>query len=262
VVVRAQAYVAAWQSAFSTVVIEEQLTQRASSGRGPDARQTTRADLLLLRQPARGTWLSFRDVYEVNGRAVRDHDDRLRKLFLESPSTALDDAARIANESSRYNIGTVIRNIDVPTFGLALLAPGLAERVTFRTRGDALIDGVPTWRIDYREHQRPTIVRTLRNASVPLEGSLWIEPSSGRVVRTLVKTEGTPDPGVRLPPPSGATLMWVQVTYGPNPTVGFWVPARMDEIAVSADRSTVEVAAVYSNVRRFQVETTEVVVPR
>jgi hypothetical protein len=36
----------------------------------------------------------------------------------------------------------------------------------------------------------------------------------------------------------------------------------MDEIAVSADRSTVEVAAVYSNVRRFQVETTEVVVPR
>ena len=145
---------------FSTVVIEEELTQRASSGRGPDARQTTRADLLLLRQP-RGTWLSFRDVFEVNGRTVRDHDDRLRKLFLESPTTALDDAARIANESSRYNIGTVIRNIDVPTFGLALLAPGLAERVTFRTRGDALIDGVPTRRIDYREHQRPTIVRSL-----------------------------------------------------------------------------------------------------
>jgi hypothetical protein len=69
----------------------------------------------------------------------------------------------------------------------------------FRTRGDELIDGVPTSRIDDREHQRPTIVRTLRNESVPLEGSLWIEPSSGRVVRTL-KTEGTPDPGSRSRP--------------------------------------------------------------
>jgi hypothetical protein len=135
----------------------------------------------------------------------------------------------------------------VPTFGLALLAPSLAERFTFRKRGDELIDGVPTWQIDYGEHQTPTIVRMLRNESVPLEGSLWIEPSSGRVVRTLVKTEGTPDPGVRLPPPSGATLMWVQVTYAPNPTLGFWVPARMDEVAVAADRSMVEVAAVYSN---------------
>jgi hypothetical protein len=56
--------------------------------------------------------------------------------------------------------------------------------------------------------------------------------------------------------------MWVQVTYAPNPTLGLWVPIRMDEVAVAADRSMVQVAAVYSNVRRFQVETTEVVDPR
>jgi hypothetical protein len=257
VIASAEAYVASWQAALSSVVIEEELTQRASGGRWPEVRRVTRADLLLLRQPAGGSWLTFRDVFELDGRPVRDHDDRLRQLFLASPSSALESAERIASESSRYNVGPVIRTIDVPMFGLTLLRPDLRARFTFKKRREEPLDGVLTWRVDYVEPMRPTIVRTLRGESVPLEGSFWVEPASGRIMRTLVKVQGTPDPGVRMPPSSGSTLMWVQVTFAPNDTLGMWVPARMNELAMAADRSMVVVAAMYSNVRRFEVNTTE-----
>ena len=93
------------------------------------------------------------------------------------------------------------------------------------------------WRIDFSEHVRPSIVRTLRNADVMLEGSYWIEPESGRVVKTLVKTEGTPDPGIRIPQPNRIPLMWVMVTFAENPDLGLWVPDHMNEVAVSMDRS-------------------------
>ena len=53
-----------------------------------------------------------------------------------------------------------------------------------------------------------------------------------------------------------------RIGYALNSTLGFWVPARMDEVSVAADGSMVEVATVYPNVRRFQVETTEVANPR
>jgi hypothetical protein len=258
---RATAYVRNYERDLAALVAEEVLTQQASDGRTSSTARTTRADLLLVRAPGRDSWLPFRDVFELNGRAVREHDERLRKLLLDSPSTALDSAARIASESSRYNIGSVIRTIDVPTFALMLLRPDYRRRFTFVRRGQDTIDAVSAWRIDFTEHARPAIVRTLRNSDVMLEGSYWIEPESGRVVKTLVKTEGTPDPGIRIPQPNRIPLMWVMVTFAENPDLGLWVPDHMNEVAVSMDRSSVTVTATYSNFRRFDVSTTQTFKP-
>ena len=54
-----------------------------------------RSDLLLVRVPGRDGWLPFRDVYEVDGRAVRDRSERLKKLFIEAPETAVNAATQI-----------------------------------------------------------------------------------------------------------------------------------------------------------------------
>ena len=49
-----------------------------------------------------GDFASFRDVFDVDGRPVRDRDQRLQKLFLSAPAaTAIDQAQRIADESAR-----------------------------------------------------------------------------------------------------------------------------------------------------------------
>ena len=254
---RATAYVLAYEREFAAVVAEESLTPLASDGRTTGSERTTRADLLLVRVAGRDAWVPFRDVFQLNGRGVREHDQRLRSLFTDSPDTVLERASRIASESSRYNIGSVIRTIDVPTFALMLLRSDYKRRFTFRQHGEERFDGITVWRVDFNERARPAIVRTLRNSDVMLEGSFWIEPDSGRVVKTLVKTEGTPDPGIRIPPPSRTPLMWVQVVYAPNDTLGLWVPDHMNEVAVSTDRSSVTVTATYSNFRRFDVQTTQ-----
>jgi hypothetical protein len=253
VIERAVVYVESFERDFAAVVAEEQLEQRASTS-GPDAVSRTRSDLVLVRVPGREEWLPFRDVFEVNGRAVRDRNERLQKLFVDAPARALTDAARMTSESSRYNIGSVIRTINVPTFALMLLRPGYLKRFEFRKRGDEMIRDVMAWRVEFVERGRPTVVRTLRGENVPLEGSLWIDPLSGRVVTTLVKSIGTPDPGQPIPPPGGGlTLMWVVVTYTPNETLGLWVPERMSEWARAANLAVVSSTATYVNFRRFEV---------
>lgn len=113
------------------------------------------------------------------------------------------------------------------------------------------------------ERARPTIVRTqpVRGDDVPIEGSLWIEPGAGRVIKTLVKTAGTPDPGMLGgfgdARPS-ITMMRVETTFTPNRELGLSVPERMTEWARAEDGSSiVEGTAIYSKFRRFTVKTAE-----
>lgn len=254
---RAVAAVATFERDFAAVVAEEHLLQRTTTRDLTNARREMYSDLLLVRLPGQDAWLPFRDVFEVDGRAVRDRDERLQKLFVDAPQTALSDARRISDESSRYNLGPVARTINVPTFGLMLLRPAYLKRFEFRKRGEERLANVMTWRVGFVERTPPTVVRTLKGDDVPLEGSLWIDPASGRVIKTLVKTIGTADPGSAFVNVSGVTLMWVEVTFAPNDTLGVWVPQRMLEWARAENRSEVSGDATYSKFRRFAVRTEE-----
>ena len=257
---RAVAAVASFEREFAAVVADEYQVQQSDST-FTKSRREMRSDLLLVRVPGRDRWLPFRDVYEVDGRAVRDRSERLQKLFIEAPETAVNAATQISNESSRYNIGAVIRTINVPTFGLMLLRPDYLKRFEFRKRSEEMIGDGLTWRVTFVERARPTVVRTLRGQDVPLEGSLWIEPQSGRVIKTLVKTIGTPDPGVPLVVISNQTLMRVEVTFAPSEALGLWVPDRMSEWARAENRAEVSGTATYSRFRRFAVKTAETFQP-
>jgi hypothetical protein len=256
VIERAAAAVASFEREFAAVVAEERYIQRTGARIRIDQREV-RSDLLLVRVSGQDGWVPFRDVYEVNGRRVRDRDERLQKLFSEAPESALTTAAQISNESSRYNIGSVIRSINVPTFGLMLLRPSYLKRFDFRKLGEDRIAGVTTWRVGFVERSRPAVVRTLRGDDVMLEGSLWIDPLSGRVLKTLVKTVGTPDPGLPAPSSTSMTRMWVEVTFSPSDTPGLWVPETMTEWARAANFEVVSGTATYSKFRRFAVKTTE-----
>jgi hypothetical protein len=254
---RAGSAVQSLERELGSVVADERLVQRASKRGQPASRRELRSDLLLVRLPDQDGWLPFRDVYEVDGRVVRDRSERLQRLFLDAPNTALPAAARINSESSRYNIGAVTRTINTPTFGLMLLRPAYAARFEFKKRGEERIAQQPVWHVTFTERARPTVVRTLRNDDVPIEGSVWIEPESGRVVKTLVKTIGTPDPGSFIVTFVERTLLRVEVFFAPSDSLGFWVPVRMTEWAQASDRSVVEGTATYTRFRRFTVNTAE-----
>src|SRR5438128_10002849 len=124
---RAGAYVTEFEVRFSNVVAEEHYEQLApaatrSSTTSPNfVRRELRSDFLLVKLPDVDSWMPFRDVFEVDGKPVRDRQERLTGLFLQPQAIAVDQAKKIADESSRYNIGNILRTINVPVLALVVL---------------------------------------------------------------------------------------------------------------------------------------------
>lgn len=245
---RAGAYVEQYQRDLAMIVAEERYEQEVrypglGSARGSDLSTHTvlRSDFLLIRNDARG-WVPFRDVFERDGTAVRDRDERLAQLFLSDTGTAADQARRITQESARYNVGSLTRNINVPTLPLVFLTDEQRSGFSFRDLGRD--DGVRLVR--FSEDQRPTFISTTNGRSLPASGRFWIDEATGRVERTeLIANDEELDAKIT-------------VTYRDDATAGLWVPARMEELYKQrGDRSEIRGVATYSRHRRFQIRTTE-----
>jgi len=125
-------------------------------------------------------------VVEVDGKPVTDRRDRLLSL-LTGPAGNEAELRRIADESARYNVGPVIRNFNVPTTALFFFHPQLVDRFTFRRAGSKKIDGVETLAIDFKETRRPTLVMRSDGSDVPCEGTVWVVPADGTIVRTRLR---------------------------------------------------------------------------
>jgi hypothetical protein len=245
-------YVTTYLADFSNLVIEEDYVQFIDEvatvfGRVRPTRSTRHlvSDLLLVRVQGPDGWVPFRDVFTVDGKAVRDRSDRLRRLFLDTPGQAMREAWRITEESARYNIGTVHRTLNLPTLPLVFLMPEHVAGFTFRRRAEETIDGARALRLDYEEKGRPTVVRRSgSNEDMPARGSLWIDAQTGRIQRTRLETT------------DGVFRMSATVRYRPDEGLGLWVPAEMEEAYIQPDE-TIRGTATYRNFRRFQVTTDE-----
>src|SRR5262249_12972874 len=125
-----------------------------------------KSDLLLVRPVGADRWIQFRDVFDVDGRPVRDRNERLIKLFISPSSSTANQADQIAAESSRYNIGNLQRTVNVPVLALVILEPRQQSRFVFKRiekvadapvrSAAATTKGV--WLVGYREVERQTII--------------------------------------------------------------------------------------------------------
>jgi hypothetical protein len=247
---RAGAYAGRFQQQFGSVVAEERYEQVSrpvpgSSGVGGAMVATTlRSDFLLV-QMRPGEWMPFRDVFERDGKPVRDRQDRLAKLFLSGPTDdALARARDITNESSRYNVGNGTRTINIPTLPLMFLADDVRSGIRFtEAKRDESIAGRV---VDFKEVARPTLIRTTNNRDLPATGRLWIDDVTGALLRGRVRAQ---DPAVDSE---------VTVTFQRDDSLGMWVPVRMDErFRRGRDATEIRGTATYTNFRRFQVSTSE-----
>ena len=249
VVGRIGAYVSAYQQRIATIVAEEQYRQTIEdrsridgvTGRGRLLEtRVIRSDYALVRAADGDGWVGFRDTFAVDGTPVRDRQDRLQRLVA---SGDVAQAARIASESARFNLGgeLVVRNINVPTFVLRLLHPVYRHHFSFKKVGEETIDGVRTWQIQFRERDRPTIVRRPDGRDQPSSGSVWVNPVTGEVWKTLVTWDVQ----------SLTALGRITVTYGRVDGVDLLVPVLMDE-AYPSHATTLQGRATYSNFRQFQ----------
>jgi hypothetical protein len=249
VLARAAAYIAGYQRELAMVVAQERYTQEVRYPAPPmsrvrDVTATTElvSDFLLIRGPE-GTWIPFRDVFERDGTPVRDRQERLSALFIDSAGSAFEQAGRIAEESARYNIGSINRTINVPTMALEFLTPEHRSRFDFEfERG--LSSGVRVVR--YTERRPPIYIRTTGNRSLPASGRYWIQEATGLIEQTELRAGDS------------ALEAVITVTYRPDEPAGLWVPGRMEEEYLQkGDRSEIRGTAVYSRYRRFQVTTSD-----
>lgn len=257
---RTASYVETFIDRFGHVVSEEQYRQesvpplRASQlgGRGsmpnlqPTERRTLRSDFLLIKPESSADWYPFRDTFEVDGQAVRDRENRLTKLFLQSPTdTTLEQARLIAQESSRYNIGDAIRTINNPVIALAFLERAYQKRFTFAYGGADTAVGASVWIVEYQEHERPTLIRGENNSNLPTRGRSWIDVETGQVH----KTEFVVD----------APLITARVTttFKRDSRLGILVPGEMIEEYRPAAGGRISGRATYGRFRQFAVKTDE-----
>jgi hypothetical protein len=258
VLARAARYVADFTTEFANVVSEERYVQDVRGRPGTSSptnlgvmHRELRSDLLLVRPVLDDRWIQFRDVFEVDRRPVRDRDERLVRLFLEPSAANAAQAETIANESARYNIGNIQRNINVPVLALVFLEVRHQPRFVFRRGGGGNLRALAglaatpedIWDIEYREVQRPTLIHTESNRDLPTHGRFWIDVPTGRVLRTRLVAE---DAIVRGQ---------IDVTYRFEPGVGLLVPAEMHEEYFSRAK-TVRVLghATYGRFRQFSVK--------
>jgi hypothetical protein len=192
-------YALTFANDFSSVVAEEDYVQdsttgrlgqnRGTSARGKPAHRELKSDFLLVEPPGESGWLPFRDVFEVDGEAVRDRNQRLERLFLGGSADAVAKANDIAKESARYNLGEMTRTVNNPVLVLAFLQPDFQPHFAFELdKADPEV-GADVWIVTYRETGRPTFIRAAYDRDMPAHGRVWIEAGTGRVLRTELNLE-------------------------------------------------------------------------
>lgn len=242
---RAAAYIDQYERQFAAVMSEEAYRQQltASGGAKLVRSRVTRAQVLVV-NAGRNNWLWFRDVLEVNGSPLPDHVARLEKLFEQPASASADalaEARKIADASAQYNLGPVRRTVNFPTMALTYLQEADQARSAFRADQGQKVNGVQAAVVAFVETARPTVVRGLHDANVPAKGKFWIE-ATGRIDRTELEFA---DPVTDM----RATI---DVTYGPEPAIPFWVPTRMHEHYLSG-MQTITAEASYSKYQKVAV---------
>jgi hypothetical protein len=258
-VARAGAYVENFVQKFSRVVAEERYTQeyyelRMEGSRGtflgtPQLRERRRlqSDLLLVQTQGAAQWFVLRDVFTADDTPVRDRDERLMKLFLESPddATALERARAISLESARHSL-RYTGTIDHPLFAIGFLQRNYRDRFRF-TGGEPDRSAGPNVRVvEFRETVRPTIVKAVDGSDIVSLGKLWIDAGTGRVVRTELDASST------------RVQSRVITQFADDKALGIHVPTEMQyRFRTGTLGSEVRGMATYGRFRQFSVRTEE-----
>jgi hypothetical protein len=210
-----------------------------------------RSEFALVAFPDAHAWMAFRDVFEVDGKALRPEKNRLTRAFTDTPQDALAMAQAFSDEALKYNFGVTKRGVNVPTFPLMALMPPTQPRFAFTKKSEKRQDNVAVWIIEFNETGRPTLSMTADGTPRPARGELSVEPASGRVVKThLVFDALDAYPEMRIHPEKYATppRATIDVTYRLDAVLKAWLPVEMQE-AYNRSDEVVTCKLTYSGFR-------------
>lgn len=204
-----------------------------------------RSDFLLVKSPDTLALIPFRDVIQVDGVMVRDRESRLASLFLKPTSDAIRHAEQIAEEGSRYNIGSMRTTLGNPMLGLSVLQLTYQPRFKFSLGKEDRSLAPNAWWIDFQEVSSPAMIRGEAGRSLFSHGRLWIDAVTGRVLKTELLVE---QPTIRAR---------VITTFRLDERFGIAVPNEMRELYTLANGNSIKTVASYGRFRKFDVTANE-----
>lgn len=177
---------------FVDLTAEEQMKIEflTETGEVRKHRDTLSALIIYRSQSGSNTATEYRDVLSVDGKAVRDHEDRAIRLAqsLSSAKSVADELNRIRRESSRYNDQVQTVNITLMQgFPLRMSCRHLFQ---FGYAGTQTLGAVATRVYDYRQvgpcdnfqYRLMSLPADFRRGVKMHRGRLWID-EQGRLVR-------------------------------------------------------------------------------
>jgi len=127
-------------------------------------------------------------------------------------------------------------------------------RCRFKIAGRPESGGVRTWRIEFTEQMRPTIITDRQDRDVPASGSFLVEQNTGAITETVLRIANR-DYSTEI-----------VARFSLNPALGMWVPSEMREVYRTTRLPRAGRRVRYSrarrgtsNFRRFQVLTDAVI---
>ena len=252
-------YLLLYEPEISTLVADESLVQQTGvalfSQRNQVAnvqKRVLEADVMFMRLPGDGSWLGYRDVRRVDNEDVPRTGPRIVELLTQPTRDNHALAIDLAWKSAQHNLGAA-RTINVPTLPLELMHPRNRERFAFSLGRSERIGGVSTTQVHFEERVRPSLVQTpFASADMLSKGTVWIEPSTGRLFRAFVS--------IRVLSTAQAPFDWtLRVEFAPHRELGLLVPVGFEEhffvqspqFGAKVQIGSGQSRARYSNFRRF-----------
>ena len=247
---RVSQYIAWYDREMTAVVAEERYRQELTAVSVGRLTRELVSEIGWLSLAGLGDAIAVRDVLEVDGHPTkREHS--LRRL-LEHPEAVVESmVSNLLAQSAAHNLGAESRNINFPTFPLVYVRHRHAGRSRWRV---AALEGMRAV-LEFKERERPTIVRSPQGEHLRGHGRVWIDEASGRVERCEVRVDSLRRSfgfhGDRVHTATHEST----VVFAAEAAVALWVPSRMtDTYQVGSGRETVRIAgeATYSRYRRFR----------
>lgn len=258
VLARAADYVGAYHNGLRGVVAEEVYRQSVVSparvrGRFNREARELRSDVLMVKLPNEDQWVQFRDVFEVDRKPVRDRDQRLYKLFVDAKPDARQQAQTLQNESSRHNIGPLLRTINIPVMALYIFDRNIHAGVKYRfgNAGDGkrfarLVAAESLTLVEFEETTAETLIKGEKDRGIPSHGRAWIDKVSGRILQTELIAQDT------------TIRAQITVSYKQQDGIPVLVPDEMRETyQLQRNETRIDGRAQYDKFRQFTVTTSE-----
>jgi hypothetical protein len=250
-----QAYLRVTYARLANIVVSEVYEQNSNIALSQTRR--LESEVLLVRHPVNPeNWLVFRDVLSVNRRPVANHEQRLTDLFINPTAASVELATQIVAASDQYQLPGASFALTNPYVVVGLMDRFYQPRFEFRLGevDDKVARGARI--IRFRERQGTAsggpvissgdpkdVVKTdWLFKDEPANGSVWIDPSSGRILKTALNIG------------RNATTT---TTFRLDEALNVIVPVEMTTRWALRAPQVVNGKAKYGQVRRFGVDTEE-----